>query len=459
MSRRAASEPALRVELTERQREVLRLVADGYTNGEIAERLGISLDGAKWHVREILGKLGVDSREEAAEWWKHHQGARWRRALQGVAWRWALGGAAAVGAAGIVAAVAWAALGGGDSAPAAVPTTVATKPAPSVSPSPSALAAAEPVQVAGFAAKGLAFIRDGDLWVADGVGGKSPVREVQVTRGAKLSRPSWSYSGEWVLAQTADGAAWLFNANGKAVPLTGVSSVAWAPDRDEFAGSVGGAIVIGTPDNPAKLRTISHPRDGERDTIPAWGPDGTQIAFVRLQVSTGQRIADQVWVIRRDGTQETAVFADQKGGYDYLWGWAGNYVAFWYNASRSASIFADGATLLAVPVPDGPLVTLGYTLGYADFVAAQPHGGGVLVVEGSGRHYIRGPSRRAGTAAERAGGGSEFAYVVAGWQAARVCGWAGGPQCVRRGRGEGAADGTAHLGAGPPFRRAAEAGR
>lgn len=57
------------ISLTDRQREVLRLIERGHTNGEIAEMLGISLQGAKWHVRELLGKFGVDSREELAEAW------------------------------------------------------------------------------------------------------------------------------------------------------------------------------------------------------------------------------------------------------------------------------------------------------------------------------------------------------------------------------------------------------
>ena len=53
--------------LTERQREVLRLIERGHTNSEIAERLGISLQGVKWHVRELLGKYAVENREELVE--------------------------------------------------------------------------------------------------------------------------------------------------------------------------------------------------------------------------------------------------------------------------------------------------------------------------------------------------------------------------------------------------------
>jgi DNA-binding CsgD family transcriptional regulator len=60
--------------LTPRQREVLDLLARGYTNGQLAEALGISLDGAKWHVSEVITKLGVDTREEAAEHWRRERG-------------------------------------------------------------------------------------------------------------------------------------------------------------------------------------------------------------------------------------------------------------------------------------------------------------------------------------------------------------------------------------------------
>jgi DNA-binding CsgD family transcriptional regulator len=70
-------------DLSPRQREVLDLIARGKTNAEIANRLGISLDGAKWHVREILGKLDLESREEAAFYWQRYNApmARLGRAM------------------------------------------------------------------------------------------------------------------------------------------------------------------------------------------------------------------------------------------------------------------------------------------------------------------------------------------------------------------------------------------
>jgi DNA-binding NarL/FixJ family response regulator len=52
--------------LTGREREVLALVAEGYTNRRIAETLFISESTAGVHVSNILGKLGVGTRTEAA---------------------------------------------------------------------------------------------------------------------------------------------------------------------------------------------------------------------------------------------------------------------------------------------------------------------------------------------------------------------------------------------------------
>ena len=54
--------------LTPREQEVLALIREGLTNEQIGVRLGISDHGAKYHVAEILSKLGVSSRQEAARW-------------------------------------------------------------------------------------------------------------------------------------------------------------------------------------------------------------------------------------------------------------------------------------------------------------------------------------------------------------------------------------------------------
>ncbi len=59
-------EPADPFGLTTREREVLALVAEGYTNRRIADTLFISESTAGVHVSHILGKLGVETRTEAA---------------------------------------------------------------------------------------------------------------------------------------------------------------------------------------------------------------------------------------------------------------------------------------------------------------------------------------------------------------------------------------------------------
>jgi DNA-binding NarL/FixJ family response regulator len=53
-------------ELSERELEILRLIADGHANKEIARRLVISERTARTHVSHILRKLGLSSRTQAA---------------------------------------------------------------------------------------------------------------------------------------------------------------------------------------------------------------------------------------------------------------------------------------------------------------------------------------------------------------------------------------------------------
>jgi two-component system, NarL family, response regulator LiaR len=52
--------------LTEREREVLRLLVHGKSNAEIATELFVSPPTVKNHISSILGKLGADNRIQAA---------------------------------------------------------------------------------------------------------------------------------------------------------------------------------------------------------------------------------------------------------------------------------------------------------------------------------------------------------------------------------------------------------
>ena len=60
-------------ELTEREREVLALVARGYTNKQIADTLYVSEKTARNHVSHILEKLGLSRRSEAAVFAVEHK--------------------------------------------------------------------------------------------------------------------------------------------------------------------------------------------------------------------------------------------------------------------------------------------------------------------------------------------------------------------------------------------------
>ena len=60
-------------ELTEREREVLTLVARGYTNKQIADTLFVTEKTARNHVSHILDKLGLSRRSEAAAFAVEHR--------------------------------------------------------------------------------------------------------------------------------------------------------------------------------------------------------------------------------------------------------------------------------------------------------------------------------------------------------------------------------------------------
>ena len=66
VTRHGASPPAgIERLITPRQLEILRLIADGYINAEIAGRLYVTEGTVKWHVRQILRSLGVANRAQA----------------------------------------------------------------------------------------------------------------------------------------------------------------------------------------------------------------------------------------------------------------------------------------------------------------------------------------------------------------------------------------------------------
>lgn len=68
ISASAAASQDLITPLTEREQEVLRLMATGLSNRDIASLLFIAESTVKTHVEHIIGKLGVSDRVQAAVW-------------------------------------------------------------------------------------------------------------------------------------------------------------------------------------------------------------------------------------------------------------------------------------------------------------------------------------------------------------------------------------------------------
>ena len=67
-ARREGPQPQPHEALTEREEEILTMVARGRTNAEIASELSISLSTVKSHVASLMGKLGARNRVEIAIW-------------------------------------------------------------------------------------------------------------------------------------------------------------------------------------------------------------------------------------------------------------------------------------------------------------------------------------------------------------------------------------------------------
>ncbi|MFI8632785.1 response regulator [Microbacterium sp. NPDC077663] len=72
LPRETDAAPALPVELTDREAEVLRLLAQAMSNGEIARELYIGEATVKTHVSNVLQKLGARDRVAAVVWAYRH---------------------------------------------------------------------------------------------------------------------------------------------------------------------------------------------------------------------------------------------------------------------------------------------------------------------------------------------------------------------------------------------------
>ncbi len=71
-ARAARSDEAENVGLTRREREILQLVAEGLTNGDVARKLWVTEQTVKFHLANIFRKLNVTNRTQASRWAHAH---------------------------------------------------------------------------------------------------------------------------------------------------------------------------------------------------------------------------------------------------------------------------------------------------------------------------------------------------------------------------------------------------
>lgn len=269
--------------LTPREWEVLALVEQGWTNEEIAERLGISTATAKFHVSEILTKLNLPNRRQAGAW-------RVRRLpaalplIKGGAW---LAATAAAGA--IIFLALW-------------------------------LFVLQDSRAGTSTMGKVAYVVDGDVWVKQLPNG--PV--TQLTKwGDVLGEPQWSASGEWLsvarrsqAGQTTPGlevrpaatdSTWIIDANGRRERQIGDEYVVpvWSPVKDEYL--VGGEIH--SADGSSRRMALA-PDSTRLFVGPGfWTPSGEWLVLHITNRSTADMLGTRALVrVRPDGTDEGEIY-------------------------------------------------------------------------------------------------------------------------------------------------------
>lgn len=360
-------------ELTPRQQQAAALLARNYTNARIAGELGISLDGAKYLVSEVIGRLGVETREEAADAWRARQGlaTRLRRfaARASAAWvvRWAAVALMAAALAVIVFVVVRSADDDG-TAPAGTETAAATEPTASTAtpvPLSRSLGRLGVIRSVGGSARPYVMDVDGS-------------NAVELTAGlAFVQWAAWEPSGARVAAWADEDPAgtnpglWLISSTSpddrQRIELpTELMDMAWSPDGSQIAlalreGEASSDLYALSVDSGDLVRLTDTPGF---ENSPQWSPDGTQIAFAACR-DCGAFF--DIWVMDADGSNQRNLTPEQADRGAFSWSPDGTRIAYTAHGGGRPGLFvlsvdsgdeeriADGALVGVQPAwtPDG----------------------------------------------------------------------------------------------------------
>lgn len=362
--------------LTPREWEVLALVRDGLTNAEIAERLGITLAGARYHVSEILSKLGVATREEAAAWEPRAAPSR-RWSLATPLAKVALGATAVAMLAGM-GVLAWGVLREGGTGEEL---SVAAQPSPSKSPVATRAPAPTPIPPTPLPVAIEPYVaaesvpRCGDILSEESepgiyLLGMSDCAVRRITDGDYDSPTDWGPDGTMVFVRS-DGLITFSTANSEIymlppgasdpVALTDTPAVYeydpnLSPDGSMLAylalslGQVGTEaigtnraewvrdLVVAPIDSPGEAVTILSVRGGlDFD----WSPDSSS-----LVVTTFDR---RVVVVAVSGGPELVIATDDSGVWSATWSPRGDWIAYSCTIESETPRFRD----MCLVSPDG----------------------------------------------------------------------------------------------------------